>query len=194
MTEQEIIKYCQAGDRKAFKVLVDTYAPKLKGICLRYMKDEFSAQDVLQDSFIKIFKCINDYKCEGSFEGWMSKITVRSALQELRKRKHKIVYLENGTNHLEPRVDADIDLNLNENDILEMINSLPDHYRVVFNMHVIEGYSHLEISELLGIGESTSRTKLTRARKKIQSIYYERMSVTKKKLINSNKSIVVDKH
>jgi len=175
LTEAEIIKYCKEGNRNGFKELVDKYAPLLMGICLRYMNNEFDANDVLQESFIRIFKNIGNYKSNGSFEGWISKITVRSALIALRKRKSGIRFLEQVSNNEEKTYEAEIEVNLNEEDILLMIQKLPEHYRIIFNMSVIEGYNHAEIAKLLNIPEGTSRTKLTRARKKLQEIYLKEM-------------------
>jgi len=186
LTEADIIKYCKEGDRKGYKMLVDRYAPKLLGICLRYMNDEFEAKDVLQECFIKIFKNISKYEAIGSFEGWMSKIAVRSSLIALRKNKNNLIYLEPINKNIEWSYDSDTEFNLNEEDILKMIQKLPEHYRIVFNMSIIEGYTHAEIANLLNIPESTSRTKLTRARKKMQEIYLtemnEKLTVLKKEM------------
>jgi len=175
LTETKIIKYCKKGDERGFKSLVDRYAPKLMGICLRYMKDEFAAKDVLQESFIKIFEGISRYENTGSFEAWLCKITVRCALMTLRKQKKFLLHAELNNTHEEIYQDAEVEVDLDEADILEMIKQLPDHYRIIFNMYVIEGYNHAEISELLNIPESTSRTKLTRARRKMQEIYIKTM-------------------
>jgi RNA polymerase sigma-70 factor (ECF subfamily) len=169
LTEAEIIKYCKSGDHKGFKFLIDRYAAKLMGICLRYMQNEFAAKDVLQDCFIRIFENITNYKPTGSFEAWISKIAVTSSLMALRKKKNGFAYLE--TVQEERTYLPEIDLELNEEDILKMILRLPEHYRIVFNMSIIEGYSHAEIADILEINESTSRTKLTRARKMMQEIY-----------------------
>ena len=178
MTEVQIIKYCKKGDPKGFKYLVDTYASKLYGICLRYMNDEFEASDVLQESFIKIFNNISEYQNKGSFESWISKITVNTALMALRKNKNLQLFLEplNNTN-TEKFVSDDLEIDLNEKDILNMLKQLAPHHKVIFNMAIIEGYKHSEIAEILGIKESTSRTKLTRARKKLQEIYLSEMKI-----------------
>lgn len=177
MEEVQIIKYCKAGNSRGFKELVDRYAPKLYGICLRYMGDEFEAKDVLQESFIKIFKNISKYEQTGSFEGWMSKIAVNSSLMALRKNKNHIAYLEPIQETIDA-YDTEIEDKLNENDIVEMIKKLPNHYRTIFNLAIIEGYKHSEIASLLNITESTSRTKLTRARKKMQDIYLKEMNLS----------------
>lgn len=172
LKEAEIIKKCKKGDHQAFNFLVKNYAPRLMGICLRYMGDRAAAEDVLQESFIRVFKSISKYKKTGSFEAWLSRITVTTALMELRKNKKRSFEAE-----LDPGIngkhgqEAFVEIKMNEADILEMMDELPESYRIIFNLFVIEGYNHQEISTLLEIKESTSRTKLTRARRKMQEIY-----------------------
>ncbi len=176
MTDAQIIKYCKKGDPKGFKYFVDAYSSMLYGICIRYMNDEFEAKDVLQDSLIKIFNAIKNYKNTGSFEGWISKITVNTALMALRKNKKLIMFLE-PVNDYENIAIGEIEGELNERDILDMLEKMPDHYRVIFNLAIVEGYKHSEIAKILEIPESTSRTKLTRARQKMKKIYLEEMKV-----------------
>ena len=181
MTETDIIKYCKSGDAKGFRILTEKYASKLFGVCLRYMQDEDEAKDVLQDSFVKIFKNIDKYKPVGSFESWLVRITITTSLMALRKKKNGFSYLdavENDNWYVEPVVEQV----LNEEDILNMILKLPYHYRIIFNLYVIDGYSQREIAELLQIKDSTVRTKLTRARKKMQEIYLQEINT--KKIIN----------
>jgi RNA polymerase sigma factor (sigma-70 family) len=176
----EIIKRCKKGDPKGFRALVDTYASRLMGVCLRYMEDEAAAKDVLQESFIRIFQNMEKYVEKGSFEAWLTRITITSALMELRKKKRLPFHVELEANHIEEwRENVHAEIKLNEEDILEMIHELPDHYRVIFNLYVIEGLTHAEIANLLEIGESTSRTKLTRARQKMQEIYSRRSAPLK---------------
>jgi len=137
---------------------------------MRYMQDDFAAKDVLQESFIKIFQNIDRYYDKGSFEGWLRKITVNTCLMAIRKQKNGFDILElSDINNRQ--VKPDVEFDLNEKDILKMIRQLPGQYRAIFNLFVIEGYSHAEIANLLQIKESTSRTKLSRARKLIQQIY-----------------------
>jgi RNA polymerase sigma factor (sigma-70 family) len=190
LKEAEIIKKCKQGDQQGFKALVESYAPRLMGICLRYMKDETTAKDVLQESFIRIFQNIGKYKKTGSFEAWLSRITVTSALMELRKKRKLPFHVELEQNHVEElKENVTAEMTLNKEDILEMIHELPDHYRLIFNLYVIEGYTHGEIATLLEIGESTSRTKLTRARQKMQEIYQRRSELKKRTKIEDRKEI-----
>jgi len=165
LDQNSIIKGCKQGQEKAFKALVDQYAPKLMAVCIRYLKDTDPAKDALQESLISIFKAIGTYAGTGSFEGWIKKITVRVSLRELRN----IRYLYELT-----VVDQQEMMGYNDQftfeteDILKLIDELPEIQRVVFNMYVVEGFNHAEISDLLNIQESSSRVYLTRARKLLQ--------------------------
>jgi len=178
LKEKEIIQYCKQGDQRGFKALVEQYAPKLMGICIRYLQNEFEAKDAVQETFIKVFQNIENYKTTGNFSGWLRKIAINTSLVALRKKRNGFAFLENTGLDEEWKYEAEIEIELNEQDILNMIQSLPEHYRIIFNLALIEGYSHVEIAKLLGIQESTSRSKLTRARKKLQIIYLNRMRET----------------
>lgn len=164
MEEKKLIKGCIRGDRTSQKVLYDRYAPVFLGICYRYCPNYDIANDVLQESFIKIFKSIKGYKGEGSFEGWMKRICVNTALSELRKHKPTIplenVLFELGTANIPG----------DENDIIELITKLPDGYREIFNLHGIEGYSFKEIAGLMELTEVNVRVRYHRAKKKMQDI------------------------
>jgi len=164
MDEQELIQGCIAARPKAQKALFDIYAPKLYVVCLRYLKDQMRAQDVLQDTFVKIFAHIGNYKSEGAFEGWLKRIAVNTCLDQLRNDKklltdvslddvsHKLAYQDYSAEKLM----AD--------DLLKLVQALPDGYRTVFNLFAIEGFSHQEIAQQLSISESTSKTQYLRAR------------------------------
>lgn len=178
MTEDILVKKCIKGDGRAQKKLFDLYAPKLFGICLRYMKDHELAQDALQDGFIKIFTKISDYNGVGSFEGWMRRIVVNTCLDQLRKdQKLKMNASMEDVGFL-VKEDHWIEEELTAQDLLKLIETLPDGYRVVFNMFAIEGYSHKEIADKLGISENTSKSQFSRAkshlRKKLTELGIER--------------------
>jgi len=145
-------------------MLYDKHSSMVYAICFRYSKNAEDAYDILQESFINVFKYLKNYKSEGSFEGWIRKISVNCAIRHYHTTMKRI-----DTGDLEVNTDLSgysnvIDA-LNAQELLEMINKLPDGYRIVFNMYAIEGYSHKEIGEQLGISESSSRSQLTRARK-----------------------------
>lgn len=167
LTEKQLIKDCQGYKKPAQFELVKRYSGILMTVCRRYISDQSAAKDVLQESFIRIFSNINQYKPTGSFEAWMRTITIRCALASLKKRaaKRETVIAEiNDTKGIEPAIYAQLETEA----IIELIQTLPEHFRAVFNLNIIEGYSHKEIAKLLNIKESTSRAQLTRARKLLQ--------------------------
>jgi RNA polymerase sigma-70 factor (ECF subfamily) len=165
--EKELIKGCLRGDRKSHRSLYDQFSGKFLSICLRYIKDNDLAQDVLLEGFMKIFESLSKYRHEGSFEGWMKRIIVTQALLTLRKNKKLIMEVswenhDHNTYHNQPFDSLDAE------DLLRLVASLPVGYRTVFNLYAIEGYTHKEISELLGIAENTSKSQLSRARSLLQ--------------------------
>lgn len=174
MSIQDIITGCQKGEANCQRELVNRYSAVLYTVCLRYLKAPMIAQDNLQDSFIKIFKAIKNFDpAKGSLEGWMRKITINTALKKIDRNKLKtssLTYETAETSYGDPTV---ID-KLEAEDLIEIIQTLPDGYRQVFNLSVIEGYSHKEIGSLLGIAEVTSRSNLSRAknilRKKLSTL------------------------
>lgn len=164
LTTQHIIEGCLEGKASFQKELVIKFSGMLYTVCLRYMKSEMEAQDILQDSFIKIFKNIASYdSSRGSFEGWIRKITVNTALKELGKRKLNVTSMS--FEIIEHKSEDPWIINkLNADELLSFVRALPDAYRQVFNLSVIEGYSHREIGKMVGIEEGTSRSNLSRAK------------------------------
>lgn len=142
----------------------------LYAICIRYLKNTDDAQDLLQDSFITIFKKIGEFKFEGSFEGWLKKITVNQCLQFIRKNKNKFfTSLDENENQLNANPDL-IDVEeddpiLSPAEMFSLLKELPDGYRTIFNLYVLDGFSHKEIGEQLNISEGTSKSQLARAKK-----------------------------
>jgi RNA polymerase sigma-70 factor (ECF subfamily) len=172
--ETEWIEGAKRGDRRSQKAIYDLLSAKMFAVCLRYMGDRDVAEDILQDGFVTLFSKLDSYSGDGSFEGWARKIFVNTALMSLRKK-----------DALKNSEDVDIAWNITSddptaiqrigyNDLLKMIASLPPGFRTVFNMYVIEGYSHKEIAESLGISETTSRSQLQRARVLLQTKIKER--------------------
>jgi RNA polymerase sigma factor (sigma-70 family) len=162
---KKIIKGCLAGDRRDQELLYRRYASKLYAVCLQYSGNDEEARDILQEGFIKIFEHLGHYKHEGSFEGWMRRITVNTALEKFRSR-HNLYRVDDIETIQEP--DAEPENNdyagLEANDLLEIIRELPPKYRMVFNLYAIEGYSHKEIGKMVKISEGTSKSNLSRAR------------------------------
>ena len=161
MSLEKLIEDCKQGDRKAQAQLYRKYASILFGICLKYSRNKTEAEDNLHDSFMTIYDKIGQYSGKGSFEGWMKRITVNTVLQKYRKEEHLNVVSENTEEEIE--VDSGYaDINLQT--LLQYIQELPNKYRLTFNMYVLDGYSHKEISEKLGTSAGTSKSNLARAR------------------------------
>ena len=162
--DHKLIDSCIKGDRAAQRVLYDRLAPRMFPLCIRYVCDRSLAEDVLQDGFVTLFTRLQDFKGDGSFEGWARKIFVTTALMSLRKKDALKMSedLELARN-LKAENSSQLQ-NLGYKDLMAMITELPPGFRTVFNMYSIEGYSHKEIAEALGISETTSRTQLSRAR------------------------------
>lgn len=167
MTEFELIKGCIKQNTNSQRMLFEQYAGKFMTVCNRYANDVMEAEDMLQEGFIRIFNNVHQFKFEGSFEGWMRRIVVNVCLKHLQKKK--LQFSEIKENHAEtPAIQAYAFNHLGEEELLKLINQLPDGYRIVFNLNVIEGYSHEEIAQLLNIQASTSRSQLVKARKMLQ--------------------------
>ena len=163
-SELKTVKLCLKGDRNAQKALFDLLAPRMYPVCIRYTGDRETAQDILQDGFVTLFSKLDSYKGEGSFDGWARRIFINTALMYLRKKDALKMSdeLENAR-HLSSDLTDQIG-NIGYKELMKLVMSLPPGFRTVFNMYVIEGYSHKEIAEILGISETTSRTQLSRAR------------------------------
>jgi RNA polymerase sigma factor (sigma-70 family) len=168
VTENELIKGCIREDRECQGEIFRRYAGKMMSVCLRYSRHRMEAEDILQDSFIKVFDNIARFEFKGSFEGWVRRIVVNTALKNYSRKSFRNeqigIEYENDT-PIEPSVLSD----LHEEELLKLIARLPEGYRVVFNLYAIEGYSHKEIAETLNIQESTSRSQLVKARKWLQT-------------------------
>lgn len=166
--ERSLVEGCLSGKQVFHKKLYDTYSPKMFAVCMRYAQDEEQAKDMLQESFIRVFQYLQKFKGEGSFEGWIRRITVNICLELLRKDKKWSLNSELDEEFHEASL---VTFNLNQFDknfILKEIQHLPPGYRAVLNLYIIEGYQHLEIAEILGISENTSKSQLSRARKVLQ--------------------------
>lgn len=195
--EAELVKQCKRNKASAQKQIYEHYAPLFKGMCMRYATDEHEAEDMLQEAFIKIFLNIHKFNNKGSFEGWMKRVLINTAIDVVKKKGEKQVDINSinplqvNRDHVEDEemggaeldrqdVGKHMDFNhveqaqLSQEDLIESLRELKAEYRVVFNLHVLEGKKHKEIAELLEIDENTSRTRLNRARQKLQAIVYEK--------------------
>lgn len=164
MDDFTLVTECARGNPRAQRALFDKFAPKMQAVLMRYLRNLDEAEDTLQDGFVKIFQKIGEFKMEGSLEGWIRRIMVNTALDALRKNKkllgdtqlddvsYKVQFHDHGFDEM------------NVENLLRLVNALPDGYRVVFNMFAIEGYSHKEIADALGVTENTSKSQYSRAR------------------------------
>ncbi len=184
---KKIIRQCKKNDRKAQEYIFNKYSGELLSICYRYIKNKTKAEDVLHDAFITIFSKINQYKGTGSFEGWIKRITLNTALIQLRKDK-KEIFAENFDNYEIENQKKEQKRDLNPKDvqsviehakfdrqeIIDAMNELPEGFKTVFNLYVVEGYKHKDIATELGISEGTSKSQLSRARIKLKEILYKK--------------------
>jgi RNA polymerase sigma-70 factor (ECF subfamily) len=161
MSLHQLIINCKKRDIKSQSEIYHLFAGKLFALCLKYSKTKQSAEDNLQDAFITIFDKIDQYKFKGSFEGWMKRIVINTSLQTYREKNVLNLVEENYPDEVEVEIDED---ELSLDFLLKIIQQLPERYRMVFNLYVLDGYSHKEISGMLGIAEGTSKSNLSRAR------------------------------
>lgn len=177
--EDELINGCKARNRDAQRSLYDQYSSKMYALCYRYVKDSMEAEDVLVTAFTKIFERIDQFKGEGSFEGWIRRVIVNEALTYL--RRNRSMYLETDLEAADREPDyQNISDHLEAEELMQMIQELPSGYRIVFNMYAIDGYSHKEIADQLGISENTSKSQLSRARTYLQKMLLDRDWISKK--------------
>ena len=186
-TTESLIKGCRKGQRQAQREVYEKLSPKMLGLCRRYIKDGSEAESVMITGFLKVFDKIDQFSGEGSFEGWIRRIMVNESLLYLRKNKGMYIEVDIEYADLEPNYDL-ASANLQTEDLLKLVNSLPVGYRTVFNMFAIEGYSHQEIANKLQISENTSKSQLSRARKMLQKQIIEKEAMWDEKRRNHGKA------
>jgi len=157
------------GDRRMQEELYRRFSPRMYGVCLRYAGNVEEAEDILQEGFIKIFKKLGSFRSEGSFEGWVRRIFVNTAIEHFRRKTYQQPITEQHENTVEGKSLSVLD-NLGEKDILKLVQDLSPGYRTVFNLYVVEGYTHKEIGDMLGISEGTSKSQLSRAKVLLQEM------------------------
>jgi RNA polymerase sigma-70 factor (ECF subfamily) len=186
--EQGILKGCREGRRTAQKQLYERYVSPMLAICLRYSRSRDEAEDLLQEGFLKIFQNINTFRNHGSLEGWLKRIMINHALNQYKKNR-KVPFTEDVEDIPEAEIlfdneEMEDSVKVPPEKLLEMVQALPEGYRMVFNLFVFEEYTHKEIAETLNISENTSKTQLLKARRQLQKKVFEFMNLKETALVN----------
>ncbi|MBS1512814.1 MAG: RNA polymerase sigma factor [Bacteroidetes bacterium] len=167
---QLILKGCLAGERASQAKLYHLYADRMMSVCMWYARNREEAEEVLQDGFMRVFTYLHKFTGEGSFDGWIRKIMVNAALFKYRNKSSKMyVVTEYNTDIHDSTEEASFVSNYDERELMKLVQLLPPAYRMVFNLHVFEGYNHREIAEALGISKGTSKSNLADARRILQA-------------------------
>jgi len=181
LKEKQLINDCVKGNLKAQKALYERFSGKMFVICKRYARDEQEAKEIMLDAFLKVFDNLSNFRQECPLEAWIHRIMVNTAIKYYKKRNklHPVVEVEEIT---EKFVESDIMPQFGYEELLGMIKQLPDRYSSVFNLYVLDGYSHQEISEMLNIPEGTSKSNLSRARVMLQEMIRRKDEILEKKI------------
>ncbi len=164
---EELIYKCRDGNSKAQTELYRLFSQRMYGVCLRYAKDNSDAEDILQEGFVRVFTKIRQFEFKGSFEGWMRRIMVNTALEKFRKND-RLYPVEEMKNYESTETVEETISSITADELMKIIQELPPRYKMVFNLYAIEGYSHVEIGEMMSISEGTSKSNLSRARMILQ--------------------------
>lgn len=167
--ESDLIRGCIEGNRRMQEELYRRFSPRMYAVCLRYAGNAEEAEDILQEGFIKVFKKLDSFRSEGSFEGWVRRIFVNTAIEHFRRKRYLMPITEKEENTIEGKYTSVLD-DLGAKDIMALVQELSPGYRTVFNMYVVEGYTHKEIADMLGISEGTSKSQLSRAKVILQDM------------------------
>ncbi len=170
ISEDQLIERCKKQDRAAQKILYDRYAGLMLAICTRYVYERSEAQDILQEGFLKIFLKISEFEGRGSFEGWLKRVIINTAITHYHKSSKHNKYHYEISDVQETRFETEkySESEFTRDELFNVLNSLPEGYKVVFNLYAIEGYKHKEIGKLLNIDINTSKSQYSRAKKLIR--------------------------
>jgi RNA polymerase sigma-70 factor (ECF subfamily) len=163
LSVDDLLEGCRREERRTQELLYKVLASRMLGVCMRYAKDQFEAEDILQIGFVKVFKKVGEFRGDGSFEGWIRRIMVNTAIESYRKNQRMMNVVDIDEVFDAPQVTFDMN-GLEVKDLMNLIQSLSPGYKLVFNLYAIEGYSHKEIADQLGITEGASKSQLSRAR------------------------------
>jgi RNA polymerase sigma-70 factor (ECF subfamily) len=169
ISESDLLAGCLEGNRRMQEELYRRFSPKMYAVCLRYAGNAEEAEDILQEGFIKVFKKLNSFRSEGSFEGWVRRIFVNTAIEHFRRKRYLMPVTEKEENTIEGKYLSVLD-DLAARDIMMLVQDLSPGYRTVFNLYVVEGYTHKEIADMMGISEGTSKSQLSRAKVILQDM------------------------
>jgi RNA polymerase sigma-70 factor (ECF subfamily) len=177
----EVINGCMKGDRKCQQIIYEKFYGKMLAVCMRYSKSREEARDILQDGFIKVFTNIKKYGSTGSFEGWLRRIMINTAIDNIRRSKHLLQStvpddITDTSDEVNDEEENNKFADITSEQIMEAIQQLSPAYRTVFNMYVIDGYSHKEIAQRLGISEGASKSNLAKAKRNLRKILMEKKS------------------
>jgi len=175
---QDLIRECIVGNRDAQFRLYQNYAKAMFNICYRITNNYNDAEDALQEAFVKVFNNISEFEGRSSFGSWCKKIVVNTALNQIKKKKVKIKYVEEMDPEIVEHNESDENIYLNVDRVKKAVQKLPDGFRIVFSLYLLEGYDHMEIAQILNISESTSKSQYNRAKKRLKEllkdeVYYE---------------------
>lgn len=167
-SDKELIEHCLENDPRAQELLYKRFSRRMYGVCLRFARNTLEADDILQEGFIKVFSFLKDFRSDGSLEGWIRRTIVNTAINYYNSKQNewKETTIEKAESY--QSISEDTLDKISTADLLNLIHELPEGYRLVFNLYVIEGYNHQEIAEMLNISESTSKSQLSRARMALQ--------------------------
>lgn len=177
MSETEIIQGCLKKQASAQEKLYGHYARKMIAVCVRYTRSRFEAEDVFHDAFVKVFANIHNWK-GGSFEGWVRRIFVNTAINHYRQNRKYFDHVDSAYAEETLSSSDNVIADLSNQELLNMINGMPDGYRLIFNLHVVEGYNHSEIAEMLHIAEGSSKSQLSKAKAYMKKLLDDRLIPT----------------
>lgn len=170
----DLIERCRRGEQKAFHDLYKLYSKAMFNIALRIVNDRAEAEDVLQESFVSAFRNLNDFQERSTFGAWLKRIVINKSIGQIKRRRFNLVALDEGTVDIGAEEEVDLaEEELQVGHVRAAIGRLPDGYRIVLSLYLLEGYDHKEVSEILGITESTSKSQFLRARHRLKSILKE---------------------
>ena len=176
---EQLIEACINGDRFSQSCLYGQFAPKMFGVCMRYSKNREEAEEIMQEGFVQVFKSLQTFKYAGSFEGWIRKIMVFSAIKHYRIKPKMFIVADIEKSLADDAAMEDVFSKLHKKELLKMVQALPPAYRLIFNLYVFEGMKHREIAEQLGISEGTSKSNLFDAKLLLQKAVIKSLKITK---------------